>query len=79
MLEKTNDEIEDITVELFSRANEMVAKERRDVAKLQERIETLEKRDLEKGARLERLEKAVTRCDRVRSLIGVRRDSAQSL
>ncbi|KAI5302968.1 hypothetical protein KEM56_000168 [Ascosphaera pollenicola] len=79
MLEKTNDEIEDITVELFSRANEMVAKERRDVAKLKEKIEMLEKRDLQKGARLERLERAVTRCDRVRSLIGDRRDSAQSL
>ncbi|KAI5310077.1 hypothetical protein KEM55_001809 [Ascosphaera atra] len=79
-LSATNTEIEELTAALFSEANEMVAQERRARAKLEERISVLEKRDAERKTRLERLEKAVTRVDRVRSLVGEeRRDSASSL
>ena len=47
----------------------MVAVERRARAKLEERIEVLEKRDGEKRSRLERLEKAVERIERVRRMV----------
>ena len=62
-------EIEELSVTLFSQANEMVAEERRARAKLEERIELLEKKDKDKMARLDRLEKAVSRLDRVRALL----------
>jgi hypothetical protein len=62
-------EIEDLSVTLFQQANEMVAKERKARAKLEERVETLEKRDVEKRKRLERLESAVKRIDRVNKLL----------
>ena len=58
-----------MTVELFERANEMVATERRERAKLEARIEVLEKRDVEKRKRLEKLEGALTRIERVRGLL----------
>lgn len=59
-----------MSVQLFSQANEMVAEERRARAKLEERVETLERRDKEKMGRLERLEKAVTRVERVKKMLG---------
>ncbi|KAJ8113399.1 hypothetical protein OPT61_g4463 [Boeremia exigua] len=62
-------EIEELSVTLFSQANEMVAEERRARAKLEERIELLEKKDKDKMGRLERLEKAVSRLDRVKALL----------
>jgi hypothetical protein len=62
-------EIEELSVQLFSQANEMVATERRARAKLEERIELLERKDQDKMARLERLEKAVTRLDRVKAIL----------
>lgn len=62
-------EIEELSVTLFSQANEMVAEERRARAKLEERIELLEKKDKDKMARLDRLEKAVSRIDRVKALL----------
>ncbi|KAJ4990125.1 ribosomal protein L32 [Stagonosporopsis vannaccii] len=62
-------EIEELSVTLFSQANEMVAEERRARAKLEERIELLEKKDKDKMGRLDRLEKAVSRLDRVRALL----------
>lgn len=62
-------EIEELSVTLFSQANEMVAEERRARAKLEERIELLEKKDKDKMARLDRLEKAVSRLDRVKALL----------
>ncbi len=62
-------EIEELSVTLFSQANEMVAEERRARAKLEERIELLEKKDRDKMSRLERLEKAVSRLDRVKALL----------
>jgi len=68
-LEETNGQIENLTVELFERANEMVATERKERAKLEARIEVLERRDVEKRKRLEKLEGALTRIERVRGLL----------
>ncbi|KAF2126524.1 hypothetical protein P153DRAFT_322501 [Dothidotthia symphoricarpi CBS 119687] len=62
-------EIEELSVTLFSQANEMVAEERRARAKLEERIEMLEKKDKDKAGRLERLEKAVARVARVKVIL----------
>ncbi|KAK1599565.1 ribosomal protein L32 [Colletotrichum navitas] len=69
-LSTTSQEVEELSVSLFEQANEMVAKERRARARLEERVETLEKRDQDKLRRLERLEGAVGRIERVRSLLG---------
>jgi hypothetical protein len=62
-------EIEELSVSLFSQANEMVATERRARAKLEARVEQLEMKDKEKVARLDRLEKAVSRIDRVKAIL----------
>jgi hypothetical protein len=67
--EKIDLEIEELSVQLFSQANEMVATERKARAKLEERVETLERRDKDKMARLDRLEKAVSRIDRVKAML----------
>jgi hypothetical protein len=67
--EKVDSEIEELSVQLFSQANEMVATERRARAKLEERIELLERKDKDKMARLDRLEKAVSRIDRVKAIL----------
>jgi predicted RNase H-like nuclease (RuvC/YqgF family) len=64
-----NQEVEDLSVQLFQQANEMVASERKARAKLEERVETLEKRDTEKRKRLEKLESALQRIERVRGLL----------
>ncbi|KAK1986616.1 ribosomal protein L32 [Colletotrichum cereale] len=69
-LSTTSQEVEELSVSLFEQANEMVATERRARARLEERVETLEKRDQDKLRRLERLEGAVGRIERVRSLLG---------
>jgi DNA repair exonuclease SbcCD ATPase subunit len=68
-LSQANSELEELTAQLFGQANEMVANERKARAKLEERIEVLEKRDGEKRGRLERLEKAVGRIERVRGIL----------
>lgn len=76
-------EIEELTGSLFSQANEMVAEERREGARLRERIRFLEERDAkfamklqrveerdrERKKRLERLERAFARLERVKSLL----------
>ncbi|KAK3326332.1 hypothetical protein B0H66DRAFT_600459 [Apodospora peruviana] len=69
-LSDTSREVEELSVTLFEQANEMVANERRARAKLEERVETLEKRDHDKKKRLERLESAMGRIERVRTLLG---------
>ena len=69
-LNNAHKELEELTAQLFGQANEMVAAERRARAKLEDRVAVLEKRDLEKRRRLERLEKAVERIDRVKGLVG---------
>ena len=66
---QANTELEELTVQLFSQANEMVAQERKARAKLEERIAVLERRDVEKRNRLERLEKAMQRVERLRVLV----------
>lgn len=47
----------------------MVATERKARVKLEERVKLLETRDTEKRRRLERLEKAVDRIERVRRMV----------
>ncbi|KAJ5894650.1 hypothetical protein N7495_006341 [Penicillium taxi] len=68
-LSQASTELEDLTVQLFSQANEMVAEERKARAKLEERIAVLERRDTEKRNRLERLEKSMARVEKLRALI----------
>ncbi|KAM7188327.1 putative ribosomal protein l32 protein [Naviculisporaceae sp. PSN 640] len=69
-LSETSREVEELSVTLFEQANEMVASERRARAQLEERVATLEKRDGDKRKRLERLEGAMKRIERVRGLLG---------
>ena len=73
-------EIEELTGSLFSQANEMVADERREGARLRERIRFLEERDAkfamkvqrieerdrERKKRLERLERAMARIEKAK-------------
>ncbi|OTA67433.1 hypothetical protein K449DRAFT_215973 [Hypoxylon sp. EC38] len=68
-LNDTSKEVEELSATLFEQANEMVAQERRARAKLEERVSVLERRDVEKRDRLERLESAMGRLERVRSLL----------
>ncbi|KAK1829644.1 putative ribosomal protein l32 protein [Podospora conica] len=68
-LSDTSREVEELSVSLFEQANEMVATERRARARLEERVEMLERRDTEKHRRLERLEGAMERIDRVRGVL----------
>ncbi|RYP42424.1 hypothetical protein DL767_000346 [Monosporascus sp. MG133] len=68
-LNDTSREVEELSASLFEQANEMVAAERRARAKLEERVGVLERRDVEKRDRLERLEGAVGRLERVRALL----------
>ena len=66
---QTNSEIEELTGQLFQQANEMVATERKVRARLEERVEVLERRDGEKARRLGVLERRVLRVERVRNLL----------
>ncbi|KAI9885776.1 MAG: hypothetical protein M1823_002405 [Watsoniomyces obsoletus] len=68
-LSEASGELEELSAQLFQQANEMVATERRARAKLEERVEMLERRDREKRKRLERLENAVERIGRVRNML----------
>jgi exosome complex component CSL4 len=68
-LTATSKEMEELSAALFEQANEMVADERRARAKLEERVGELEKRDAEKKQRLDRLESAMNRVERVRNLL----------
>lgn len=68
-LDASSREVEELSVTLFTQANEMVATERREKARLEERVGELEKRESEKKKRLERLESAMGRIERVRNLI----------
>lgn len=69
-LTQTQTELEDLTAQLFGQANEMVATERKARAKLEERVKVLEQRDTDKRKRLDRLEKAVSRIERVKQMVG---------
>ncbi|KAH6611165.1 tfiid and saga subunit taf61 [Trichoderma cornu-damae] len=68
-LNATNREIEELSATLFEQANEMVATERRARAALEQRVSELEKRDVEKKRRLDKLELAVHRIERVKTLL----------
>lgn len=68
-LTATSQEVEELSATLFEQANQMVADERRARAKLEARVDELEKRDAEKRRRLERLEGALSRIEKVRSLL----------
>jgi len=61
--------MEELSVTLFEQANEMVRSERVARARLEERVKVLESRDREKSGRLERIEKAQERLERVRALL----------
>ncbi|PYH41617.1 uncharacterized protein BP01DRAFT_360267 [Aspergillus saccharolyticus JOP 1030-1] len=69
-LSQASTELEELTAQLFSQANEMVAQERKARARLEERVAVLERRDVEKRTRLERLEKAMERVERIRAMVG---------
>jgi predicted RNase H-like nuclease (RuvC/YqgF family) len=69
-LDDASSELEELSAQLFQQANEMVATERKARAKLEERVAILERRDVEKRKRLERLEGAMERIERVRGLLG---------
>jgi len=66
---QTNEELEELSAQLFTEANEMVATERKARAKLEERVAVLESRDKEKRGRLEVLENRLGRIERVRGLL----------
>lgn len=68
-LRETSREVEELSASLFEQANEMVAAERRARARLEERITLLERREADRVRRLERLERAVGRVERVRGLL----------
>lgn len=68
-LAQSQTELEELTAQLFGQANEMVATERKARAKLEERVKLLETRDGEKRRRLDRLETAVQRIERVRRMV----------
>ncbi|KAH8801559.1 hypothetical protein F5884DRAFT_862252 [Xylogone sp. PMI_703] len=68
-LSAASGELEELSAQLFMQANEMVATERKARAKLEERVAILEKRDVDKRKRLERLEGAVARIERVKGLL----------
>lgn len=68
-LSDTSQEVEELSVTLFEQANEMVARERRARARLEERVGELERREEDKKRRLGRLEASLTRIERVRGLL----------
>lgn len=69
-VEEGTAELEELSQSLFEQANEMVATERRARAKLEERVAVLEQRDKDKSRRLEKIEAALRRIERVKALLG---------
>ncbi|KAL2152552.1 hypothetical protein VTH82DRAFT_5736 [Thermothelomyces myriococcoides] len=68
-LSQTSREVEELSASLFEQANEMVAAERRARARLEARVSELERRDADKRRRLDRLERAVGRIERLRDVL----------
>lgn len=76
-------EIEELSTSLFQTANDMVSAERREKAELQERIKgledrenkftarltALEQREIERQRRMARLESAIKRIERAKTLL----------
>ncbi|KAK5138813.1 hypothetical protein LTR04_004161, partial [Oleoguttula sp. CCFEE 6159] len=71
-LQAMNEEVIELTEKLFKEAGEMVAKEAREKDRLMQRVGELERREGEKRGRMERLEEAVRRIEKVRGLLGER-------
>ncbi|CUS15465.1 unnamed protein product [Tuber aestivum] len=70
-LEQVTGELEELSASLFQSANEMVANERQQKSKLEERVRMLESRDEEAKKRLGVLESAMDRIVRVRQVLSV--------
>ena len=68
-LTQTQMELEELTAQLFGQANEMVATERRERKRLEDRVGVLESREKEKEGRWRVLEERVGRVERVRGLL----------
>lgn len=68
-ISQTNEELEELSTQLFTEANEMVAVERKARFRLEERVKVLESREKEKRSRLEELEHRMARIERVRGLL----------
>ena len=68
-LTQTQMELEELTAQLFGQANEMVATERRERKRLEERVGVLEERERQKEGRWRVLEERVGRVERVRGLL----------
>lgn len=66
---KTGEEAEELSAELFERANEMVAGERRERARLEERLGVLEGREVARSARMGVLEGCMERIESARALL----------
>ena len=71
-LTQTQLELEELTAQLFGQANEMVATERRERKRLEDRVGVLETREKEKEGRWRVLEERVGRVERVRGLLEVK-------
>ncbi|KAF3910948.1 hypothetical protein ABW20_dc0110536 [Dactylellina cionopaga] len=69
-LSAVKNELEELSATLFQQANEMVSVERKARAKLEDKLQVVEKRDQEKRVRLETLEQGFERIIRVRGLLG---------
>lgn len=63
-------ELEDLTAQLFEEANRMVAEERRAKAKLESRLKVFEEREEGRRGKLEMIEAAQVRIERVQTLLG---------
>ena len=65
----TENELEDLSATLFEQANEMVSTERRAKAALEDQVTTLEQRDKDRTQRLDRIDEAMKRLERVKALL----------
>ncbi|KAF4965893.1 hypothetical protein FSARC_6363 [Fusarium sarcochroum] len=74
----TSQEVEELSAALFEQANEMVAEERRARAKLEQRVDELERRDKDKRRRLDKLEGAMSRIERVRLMLAEAEEDVES-
>ena len=63
-------ELEDLTAQLFEEANRMVADERKQKAKLESRLKMLEEREVQRMGKLEMIEAAQVRIERVQTMLG---------
>lgn len=63
-------ELEDLTAQLFEEANRMVADERKQKAKLESRLKVLEEREAGRRGKLEMIEAAQVRIERVQTMLG---------